>query len=144
MAHRYANINTAANDHRQQAVIEGFTPAAGTSLNLSIGAGYIDGREVLADASVAVADSAGASDFSGYLVSEDGAGALVVTNTVDDDHATAVLALAAAEALETPTGDTAIFAGVSSNGTAVGELKDNSVRGKLPFALIAADETITL
>ena len=144
MAHSYANINDAAGDHRGGVVIEGFTPAAGTALNLSIGAGYIDGREVLADTSVAVADSAGAADFSGFLVSEDGAGAFVVTNTADNDHATAVLALAAAEALEVPTGDVAIFAGVSSNGAAVGELKDNSVRGKLPFALIAADETITL
>lgn len=140
----FANINTEASDFRGGVVVEGFIPLGGTGLNLSIGAGYIDGREVLADTSVTVQDSNGAADFSGYLISEDGAGAFVVTDTTLDTYATAALALAAAEALETPTGDVAVFAGVASNTTAVAQLKDNSVRGRLPFAEIAADESISL
>ncbi len=142
MAHRYANINTAASDHRGGVVVEGFTPAAGTTVALSIGAGYIDGREVLADTSVTV--TAATTTFRGYLVSEDGAGAFVVTMTADDSSASEALAIADAEALEVPTGDVAIFVGAVNTATAVGLLKDNSVRGKLPFALIAADESITL
>ena len=143
MAHNYT-LNDAANDYRAGTVVEGFMALTGTLLDISIASGYIGGREVLADTSVTVGDSDGAADFAGWLISEDGAGAFVVTNTALGTYATAVLALAAAKALETPTGDTALFVGVSSNSLTPGLLKDNSVRGKLPFATIAADETITL
>ena len=142
MAHRYANINTAPNDHRAGVVVEGFQPLAGTTVALSIEGGFIDGREVYADTSVTV--TAASTTFRGYLVSEDGAGAFVVTMGTDDVGATEALALADALLIEVPTGDVGIFAGVVDTSTAVALLKDNSVQGKLPFALIAADETITL
>ncbi len=139
----YANINTAANDHRAGVVISGFQPLGGTLADLSISAGFIDGREVLADTAVAVT-LGNTAQFSGYLISEDGAGAFVATNTALDTYASAVLALAAAQALEVPTGDTGLFVGVVTDATAVGQLKENSTKGRLPFALIAADESISL
>jgi hypothetical protein len=138
----YANINTAANDHRSGVVLEGMMPLTGTTNALSISAGYVDGREVLADTSVTV--TVASTTYRGYLVSEDGAGAFVVTMGTDDVGATEALALADALLIEVPTGDVGVFAGVIDTTTAVALLKDNSVRGKLPFALIAADETITL
>jgi hypothetical protein len=145
MSHQgYANINTGQKEYRGDVLVTGFMPLAGTGLNLSISAGYIDGREVLADTSVTVGDSDGAADFAGWLISEDGAGAFVVTNTALGTHATAVLALAAAKALDVPAGDTALFVGVSSNSLTPGLLKDDSVKGRVLGDDIAADETITL
>ena len=120
--------NTAANEVKG-ALVEGFIPAGGTLLDLSIGAGFIDGREVLADAAVTVV--AATTDFRGYLISEDGAGAFVAT-AGPDDAGTAAQALADALVIEVPAGDTAIMAGVVTDTTAVGQLKDSSVKGKLP------------
>ena len=139
----YANINTGQKEYRDDVLITGFLPAAGTALNLSIGAGYIDGREVLADTSVTVAVG-NTAEFSGYLISEDGAGAFVATDTALNTHTTAAAALAAAKLLDVPTGDTALFVGVVTDATAVGQLKDNSVKGRVLGDDIAADESITL
>lgn len=121
-------INTADNDVKG-AVVEGFIPNAGTALNLSIGAGFIDGREVLADTSVTV--TAATTDNRGYLISEDGAGAFVVTMGADD-AGTAAQALVSAGLIDVPAGDVAIFIGVVDTTTTVGELKDSSVKGQLP------------
>lgn len=123
-------INTAANSVKG-ALVEGFIPLAGTTVNLSIGAGFIDGREVLADTSVTV--TAATTTYRGYLVSEDGAGAFVVTMGADDVGATGALAIADAIAnIDVPAGDVAIFVGAIDDTTTVGELKDSSVKGKLP------------
>ena len=71
---QFLTINTAPNKVKG-ALVEGFIPAAGTLFDLDIGAGFIDGREVLADTSVTV--TAATTTWRGYLVSEDGAGAFV-------------------------------------------------------------------
>ena len=123
-------INTAANQVKG-ALVEGFQPLTGTLLNLSIEGGFIEGREVLADTSVTV--TAASTTFRGYLVSEDGAGAFVVTMGTDDVGATGALAIADALAnIAVPAGDTAIFVGAVNTTTTVAQLKDSSVKGKLP------------
>ena len=121
--------NTAANEVKG-AKVEGFAVGAGTLLDLDIGAGYIDGRPVPADAAVSV--TAASATFRGYIVHEDGAGSLSVTMTADDSAADAAEALAQAEALDVPAGEIAILAGAVDDTTAVGLLKSSSVKGKLP------------
>jgi hypothetical protein len=143
MAHKYTTINTGQKEYRDDVLITGFMPLTGTLADLSISAGYIDGREVLADTSVSV-QVGNTDEYSGFLISEDGAGAFVVTDTTLDTYTTAALALAAAKALDVPTGDTALFVGVCFVLTAVGQLKDDSVKGRVLGDDIAADETITL
>jgi hypothetical protein len=139
----YANINTGQKEYRDDVLITGFYPLAGSALNLSISGGSIDGRWVAADTSVAVTAGDSGSVYSGFLVSEDGSGSFVVTNGADTDHATEALAIAQAKALDVPTGDTALFVGTAST-TTVGNLKDDSVKGRVLGDDIAADETITI
>lgn len=122
------SINTAATTPKG-AVVEGCDAAAGTLLNLDIGGGFVDNVEVPADAALAVT---AATTNEGYLVYVVLATGVLTVLETGVDQATAALALADAQALDVPAGGVGILAGSRNATTAVGELKDDSVRGKLP------------
>ncbi len=119
--------NTVAGESRG-AAIEGFDSMLAATLTVTADAGLIDG---VAKPAVSVTVVAATNTFVGYLVSEDGDGTYTITHTADDVAATAVLALAAAEALDVPAGGTGLFVG-SADDTDAEYPFSLSVRGKLP------------
>ncbi len=108
--------------------IAGFDSIAAATLAVTASEGLID---EVAKPAVAVTAIVASTTFKGFLVSEDGDGTYTITHTADDIAVSAILALAAAEALDVPAGGIGLFAG--SVDTTDAELPFSlAVRGNLP------------
>lgn len=137
MAHKYANINTAANDVRGAALVgstpaiaddptealEGAFPGTASTLDMPVSAGVVDGVEI--DAQTVTFTVSGATEFALDLVCVDPAdGTLEIVAGVETTDQTAASAV-----IPAPTGDlVALFACLVDATDAEAET-DQSTRG---------------